>query len=378
MATSTRRAPLPGLTALRFFAATYVLLAHVDPWQRLPFAQVPLGFRLLSAGVTGVSCFFILSGFILAYTHQHVPHPLRFFRARFARVYPLYVFALLLSLPSFLRFLQTQAHAAGLLWAIPLDLLLLQDWVPAYAHSINSPAWTLSCEAFFYLIFPFLIGRVHRHLRHPVLWIALCWLYQLLPPLVNAYWLAPRSAGASALLSNLLTMPIGHLGEFLAGMVLGIAFLQRPEQAPQALHGAAPLLDRWLPVLSLAVCVLFLACVGFVPEEVLVNGLMLGPFCLLIWSLAARPSRFLASRPLQLGGEISFGVYVLQYPFAHLGLLVSHLFHIAFVPTRWMFGVYPAAWLTYLMVEKPCRALLLGRAPARMDKPIPTPQLQLS
>ena len=349
MPTPTRRAPLPGLTALRLFAATYVLLAHVDPWQQLPIAQVPLGFRLLSAGVTGVSCFFILSGFILAYTHQQVPHPLRFFRARFARIYPLYVFALLLSLPSFLRFMQTQSHAAGLLWAIPLDLLLLQDWVPAYAHSINSPAWTLSCEAFFYLLFPFLIEKVSRHLRHPVLWITLCWLYQLLPPLVNAYWFAPRNAGASALLSNLLTTPIGHLGEFLAGMVLGLAFLRRPEQALQPLNQAAPLVERWLPVISLAVCILFLASVGLVPEEVLVNGLMLGPFCLLIWSLAARPFRFLASRPLQLGGEISFGVYVLQYPFAHLGLLVSHLLHIAFVPTRWMFGVYHGPWALIAM-----------------------------
>src|SRR5260370_6407765 len=53
-------------------------------------------------GYVGVSFFFVLSGFILVYTYAGREIDNRdFYRARFARIYPAYLFSLLISLPFF-------------------------------------------------------------------------------------------------------------------------------------------------------------------------------------------------------------------------------------------------------------------------------------
>lgn len=368
-----RQRLLPSLTALRLFAASYVLLYHLIPVTGSEREQPALWQRLVGAGFTGVSCFFILSGFILAYTHPTVADRWRFYRARFARIYPLYLFAFLFALPNFLlTVLHNGAHF--LLWAIPADLLLLQNWFPSIALAVNTPAWTLSCEAFFYLLFPFLVTLPWLRSRHPVRLLALLWLAQLLPPLLVDLWLSPRYPGVAPLLSDLLFLPVFRLGEFIAGMVLGFAFLERQQR-----HRAETTLGQGSQGLlwaSVAVCLGALSLNLRLPHEVMRNGLMVGPFCLLIWMLSTTPSGLLASKPLQLGGEISYGVYLLQSPLSHwLMSLLSRLpwpHHYQ----RWdLLLVYPFAWLTYLGIEKPCRRWLLGRSATA--KPIPTPQPNL-
>lgn len=74
-------APLPQLTSLRFFAAGAIVLFHMSGQGLMPFAAQP-------ALANGVSFFFVLSGFILAYNydgdwswHQVILHlpPMRLF-----------------------------------------------------------------------------------------------------------------------------------------------------------------------------------------------------------------------------------------------------------------------------------------------------------
>src|SRR5438105_5116432 len=90
------RPRLPALTSLRFFAAFHVFIFHV---QAIVAVFGPAWYqRLASIGYVGVSFFFVLSGFILVYTYEGKPIMARdFWRARFARVYPAYAFALLLT-----------------------------------------------------------------------------------------------------------------------------------------------------------------------------------------------------------------------------------------------------------------------------------------
>ncbi len=367
-----RRAPLPGLTALRFFAATYVLLFHLFPVSESAALHPSIWQRLVGAGFTGVSCFFVLSGFILAYTHPEVGNKATFFRARFARIYPLYLLAFLLALPNFLRHVFL-VGSLGQLWAIPLNLLLLQAWFPPLALAINTPAWTLSCEAFFYLLFPFVIGQAWLRTRRPAQLILGLWALQLLPPILGHLWLFPGHPSQTQPVYAALFLPVMRLGEFLAGVVLGLAFLRR-QSTPRREVPAAP----WLLPLSLVLCVALL-CLNFtLPHEVVRNGLMVGPFCLLIWALATTKPGFLASRPLQLGGEISYGVYLLQAPMSHWLYSVLSRIPLGFLHSpAWIVLVYPFAWLTYLAVEKPGRNLLLGRRAAHAPKPIPTPQPEL-
>ncbi len=374
MQKADRERLLPSLTALRFFAATYVFLYHLLPVPGNEALHPTLPERLIGAGFTGVSCFFVLSGFILAYTHPSVPQPRRFFRARFARIYPLYLFAFLLALPNFLATMWRLGPRFEL-WAIPADLLLIQSWIPPLALAVNTPAWTLSCEAFFYLLFPWLVARPWLRNGQPLLLLGLLWLAQLLPPVLVDFWLKPVYPHLAPVLSGIIFLPLFRLGEFTAGIVLGCAFLRRQGERGSEVASPAPR-GTGLVWVSLAVCGLALSLNFRLPHEVMRNGLMTGPFCLLIWALATSRSRLLASRPLQLGGEISYGVYLLQEPLSHWLLSVS-----VRLPWPHLYGrlclilVYPFAWLTYLTVEKPCRNWILGR-PAR-SKPIPTPQPDL-
>src|SRR4051812_44149081 len=115
-------------------------------------------------GSTGVTCFFVLSGFILVYTyggeHLRLGH---FWQARFARIYPAYLLVLLLTAPFFftdpanMPFYEWSKH--HLAAASILAVAMLQAWVPRAALTWNPVCWSLSVEAFFYLLFPFILLR---------------------------------------------------------------------------------------------------------------------------------------------------------------------------------------------------------------------------
>src|SRR5438270_6476303 len=185
MNTEASRPRLPALTSLRFFAAFHVFLFHM-----LAMGAVfgPAWFHSLSSiGYVGVTFFFVLSGFILVYTYAGTSVSRRdFWHARFARVYPAYVFALLLTTPFFILGVR-HYHEIGLPFmafeaahvkcTAALELLLLQAWVPPAALSWNGVGWSLSVEAFFYLLFPLLLTRFTRFSRKQLLAvIAVCWL----------------------------------------------------------------------------------------------------------------------------------------------------------------------------------------------------------
>src|SRR5271154_3420401 len=113
---------LNALTTLRFFAAMHVVLFHCAPTlaiktgERLAMttshspamvrelvAMVSQGMiAVMDAGPWSVSFFFILSGFILVYNYGDGRRPLdagRFWVARFARIYPVYLIGFLLAMP---------------------------------------------------------------------------------------------------------------------------------------------------------------------------------------------------------------------------------------------------------------------------------------
>src|SRR5271167_2116696 len=94
------RPRLPAVTSLRFFAAFHVALFHM---KEIGVLTGPAWLKALAGiGYVGVSFFFVLSGFILVYTYAGRTISLRdFWQARFARIYPAYVFSLVLSFPFF-------------------------------------------------------------------------------------------------------------------------------------------------------------------------------------------------------------------------------------------------------------------------------------
>jgi len=117
---------------------------------------------LVGSGYLAVETFFILSGFVLARSYESVAKwsrkdLKRFAMARFARVYPIFALSMLVMSPFIVETLakpgRTGVEKAEVLGQY---LFLLIGWLTPRGVGWNTPAWSLSCEFFFYACFPLL------------------------------------------------------------------------------------------------------------------------------------------------------------------------------------------------------------------------------
>jgi peptidoglycan/LPS O-acetylase OafA/YrhL len=123
--------------------------------------------RLIRGGYLAVSIFFILSGFVLMRSYGSMEWNRaglrKYAAARFARIYPVYILSLLVVGPFIVA--ERLPPAGGPLFEDKTSLLanyllLLQGWTGTLRVGWNTPAWSLSCEMFFYLCFPLALWMV--------------------------------------------------------------------------------------------------------------------------------------------------------------------------------------------------------------------------
>ncbi len=356
---SLRAAPLPNLTALRIFAAMMVVAFHYSLKAGLHGVAAPF----FTQGFLGVPLFFVLSGFVLAYSHAQVTQRGRFYLARFARVYPMYVFAFALMTPFALK-VTREAGERLEPGSVPAVLLLVQDWFPSLLFFGNPPAWTLSVEAFFYLLFPFLLPLVSGQLRRWRWWIVGLWLLFLIQPiLASEQQLALAlgvSPGSQRKLLYYCGSPPAFLGEFLMGMFAGAHFRRYPRSFSGRVVLGATLL-----------CVAGFYVSARLPYMTVRNSGIAPILLLLVYVLAGWRSQMLSAKPFQFAGEISYSIYLLQY-------WVREIFHHvppALEHARFMVpALLGVSSVTYLYVEKPARNALLRLTRVRYHpEPIPTP-----
>jgi peptidoglycan/LPS O-acetylase OafA/YrhL len=282
-----RRPTLHTLTSLRWVAALAVFAFHTSPFFVGTSWQTAVGYLTL-AGPAGVSFFFILSGFVLTWSRRDGDRRRDFYRRRFARIYPLHLVTwaaagvLLVSLGF-------ELHAAG----VALSAVLLQAWVPDpnVYYAMDAPSWSLSCEAFFYLVFPFgLVVLLRANPLHRRLAAA---------GLLVAALVLPALGGAAEF------FPPARLAEFLLGVVL-------------ALEVEAGTLRRvpLVPVAALTAGVFVLT--GVIGEPRLRVTLLVVPFLLLIAAAAhaelddRSTARNLAAPWLVRLGQWSFAFYLVH------------------------------------------------------------------
>ena len=258
---------------------------------------------VIHAGYLAVQTFFLLSGFVLARSYARTQWNLtswkQFAAARFARIYPVY----LLSLCVVLKFIveamfkagRTPGQKAGLL----LDYaLLLQGWKPNPQVGWNTPAWSLSCEFFFYLCFPLLFA-VLRNARWPL----------LLGTLAVAVML-PINMGHHGVPWHL--KPLYHLADFMAGIVTARIFSLVEDRPRARLRGA------WLywPAAVAGVWVILhpgvFTDIGAEVNTALrvLNVLLLAGFALGGGWLA----RLLSSAGAEYLGKASYAMYIVHIP----------------------------------------------------------------
>ena len=316
---------------------------HFTP--ALPAAVKPI----VDNAFTFVGCFFLISGFILAYNYADRPsisnH--KFYVARFSRVYPVYFLVLMLSLPFLWQEWQAHSHSDFFIGLL-LTPLALQGWSPVLATFWNTVGWTLPAEITLYLLFPYLLRLIKTHNHRfdtPLRLIAgilVLWGIGILPHI--AYWLTnPDHLNGPATrytygfwLRTLKYTPPFYFCTFTAGVLLA------------RLHGVLSLnpLKRGLVAFgALSALGCFFAFGAERIPYVLIHGSLLLPlFAMLLIGLAGPnpiASAF-AWKPIVLLGETTFALYLVHFN----AFLLIHLYKI---PERLHLAQFDP-WISYAAI----------------------------
>jgi peptidoglycan/LPS O-acetylase OafA/YrhL len=333
------------LTPLRFIAALFVVLFHFG--QSVPPFNAAWIHPAIVHGNNAVSFFYCLSGFIMATVYQT---PMNWFEkkeywwARVARIYPVYLLCLAISAICIWQSTPTE---------VALSALLLQAWVPGYPLTLNAPGWSLSVEALFYLLFPFMAGALTRkRLRATAIGAVALWVAT---QFLTFYLIRFHYDGYPSKSHDFIFyFPLMHLSEFVLGAAAGAAYhLKKP--------GASPILLMCLGSVA-AVALLFVAAPLVGLSAYPANGLYAPLFLAGIWLVASLPRIGLLEHHVAVTlGEASYAMYLLQ-----------------FVVMYWIGGklreVYPmgdtahfylclavlvaASLLVYFFFERPMRAII--------------------
>jgi peptidoglycan/LPS O-acetylase OafA/YrhL len=359
------------LTSLRFVAAAMVVVVH---------AQVTCFGSLLSIGNTlplgqAVSFFFVLSGFILAYNHPVLAtrrSVMMFYAARIARVWPAHIATTLI--------VMALGTTAWPLVYVVVNMSLLQSWtlLSDVALSLNSVAWSLSVELFFYLAFPLLVWRWRETWHWKVLSAASLALAMIV--LGNHFNLSPTSHVKEIGLAGLIyTNPVARLLEFVMGICSASIFGYVSRHRIRWSVAQATVVE--IGVVLLAILALRLAVsidekhwfgeAGHFYFSYQGSG-FIWPGLVLVFALERGLVSRVLSHPLAVKlGEISFALYLLHYAIV-LPYFSMFEKQIAIHPLLW----YALFWLvcltmayaTFIGVEQPARVMLLTCA-KRLIKP---------
>lgn len=307
---------LPSLTGLRFFAALSVFFFHItlsnspippnnpiNPFQDKDLANT-LEAVFSKAGYLGVSFFFILSGFVIAWSYKPGEANTAFWRRRLVKIFPNHLTMWVIAMVLFAGAITSPQGYLS-------NLFLLNSFVPdeTVYVAVNPPSWTLCSELLFYMLFPFIFALVRRiPARRLWLWAGIMFLGVIAVALVTQFLIpdTPKSPITPVSTTQFwfgYIFPVSRLFEFVLGSIL----------ARLVLGGVRVRLN--LPV-ALLLCLVGYGLANVVPFTFSFTAAMTIPLALLIMVAAGRDAdgkaTYLASRPMLWLGDISFGFYLCQ------------------------------------------------------------------
>lgn len=207
------------LQFLRFLAFCLIFLHHIE-W-------APLGFPTPNGSGLAVSFFFLLSGFVSAYTRYGKCEPLRWYSPftylwkKYKKVWPLHLLtlgiALLLSNVPAAFTAKDNVWLAPQLTALWHNILLIQSWCKDTYYYYNGVSWFLSSIMFSYLLtlpVSALLNRLNQK-KHPV--PVFCAFLVLLSGCIVGWCYYTRNMEISFLQ---YIHPAARALEYLMGMVL--------------------------------------------------------------------------------------------------------------------------------------------------------------
>jgi peptidoglycan/LPS O-acetylase OafA/YrhL len=325
---SKKHKHLPALDGVRGVAVLMVFLVHYGGGAKSSNLFLHIVGVSVQAGWSGVTLFFILSGFLISgilWDARNEQHYWRnFYTRRTLRIFPLYYASLLLVFVT----AAVAGKALFCLTHIYVFALYLQNIpLPFGAGNLGSPLvlahfWSLAVEEQFYLLWPFLLTRVKTldHARRLCLGI---FVFSAVFRIAAWYLLPaepdPTGISAPRVFHSAYGFTLSRAGELAAGAYLAMAYRD-------------PIL--WTRVRSMAPYICAFGLGGFLLSAASAHTLtddtaanfMVGLPCITI-GLAALivltvgnglANRMFRLKPLRWLGGISYGFYVFHVLFTPL------------------------------------------------------------
>jgi peptidoglycan/LPS O-acetylase OafA/YrhL len=346
---------LPSLTSLRFAAALVVLLYHSSK----TFLIGAPAAKLFAYGEIGVTFFFVLSGFVLTWSRKPDVTSARFIGNRLARIWPLHALTWLLVV---VLLAVENVHRSGL--HLIASLGLVQVWTPdsSYWLSVNGPSWTLSCELFFYLMFPLMIHFVAQWDRAALYRGAVSALMFVILGDIGLGG-GGHTLGHPALAQYLLVRcPVFRFGEFALGVFIArlVSIGWRP-----------PLSLPWIVGWTVAPWLATVALFGANGYYWALEAVTLPGITLLIATCAVRDvsgtRSWLTNRWAVRLGQWSFALYLIQRPIlrwlSHYGVGGGNQ---PIQELLFIIGVVAASGFVYAAFERPAERYLRARLARRV------------
>lgn len=345
------------LTGLRAIAAYMVFLMHYNP-----FSEIRDGFffNFFSQFYTGVSVFFVLSGFLITYRYFIDANLTflwfkRYIKNRIARIYPLYfiltlvtfIFTIYGNTDNGFSFLEVLKHEFILFL---LNITLLRGFFEDYLFSMVGQGWSLTVEETFYLLTPFI-----WHLRGKVnLFIVLVFLLFLGYILVIFGDMFPLNGFFESDVFMLKFTFFGRAFQFAMGIILGYYALSKKEE-----------LIKNMTYIGLLICLISILILSFIWKNsniylaIFVDNVVLSlGVAFLIYGLIKEEtilSKLLSNRLLQLLGKSSYAFYLI-----HVGFIPDLLLQMNITNVFLQFVLLNVfSILLYKLVETPMRLIIL-------------------
>ncbi|WP_316751630.1 acyltransferase [Pedobacter gandavensis] len=362
---------LPSLTALRGIAALLVAVFHFEMAvaRFVPASQT----MFFEKSYLMVDLFFIMSGFIMMHVYSsqfknriQASSLKSFLVARFARVYPLHLFSLLL-LVVIVRWLTNWGNPPIILEQ-PADILpnilLLHSFGFTNIYSWNIPSWSISAEWAAYLLFPLIALFINKKKT----FAAVLLFFLVVLAYYAIMFLLPRVNPINPAIPvphNLnTTFDYGYIrgiAGFTAGVLVYLLYELRAVKKAFASDMASLII-----ILGIIISMHFS----------LNDGLTVFLFAVLVLSFTANTGKIAAfcnRKFLQFLGNISYSVYLmqifLQEPFSHGAYLPGTVGigrgkqNIDFFPglmycIGYLILLILISYVTYQFIERPSRKFI--------------------
>ncbi|MEN9521696.1 MAG: hypothetical protein RL065_73 [Bacteroidota bacterium] len=357
-----------GLNALRFFAASLVVLMHIQSNLKIQGLPHYLDYPINSKGLWAVSFFFVLSGFLITYlllVEEKKTSTINikdFYLRRVFRIWPLYFLVIFLGFIFYWKVAPILGFEAPTHYSISLAVLMYVFFLANLMNSlfdvggIIHVTWSIAVEEQFYLFWAPLVKRLKSNLMPVIVSISLFFLLLNTANTLNIFNLSEK------IQVFIRTLQFHYMG--IGAALAWMLFYKKDWLMNQIVFTSKPL--QFL--LTILIILFFLGYNKSTIGEVILPlpiGLLLG---WLILNLGVNQNSIfsLDNKVFNYLGDISYGIYMLHVPFIYaVSLLFKKMLH-GFIESKWYLPLYYivlfsiviiVASISYKYVEQPILAI---------------------